>query len=133
MHQKSKIKIFLYIKFLQTLYLIQASAWVPDSLSNCLRHGIWNVSRCQEPNYYITREKGHIIRGRTAYLRQNIWFLHTTWQASDSCDSVVSSFAGMTVPQCLAWSPNFNSFCQNSLNYLRCTVCLRYRSDTCSM
>jgi hypothetical protein len=53
-----------------------------------------------------------------------------TWQALDSCNSVVSNFTGMTVPQFLAWNPNFNSLCQNSLNYVGYTVCLRYVCDT---
>jgi hypothetical protein len=48
-----------------------------------------------------------------------------TWQALDSCDSVVSNFTGMTVPQFLAWNPNFNSLCQNSLNYVGYEVCVR--------
>ena len=48
-----------------------------------------------------------------------------TWQALDSCDSVVSNFTGMTVPQFLSWNPNFNSLCQNSLNYVGYEVCVR--------
>ena len=48
-----------------------------------------------------------------------------TWQALDSCNSVVSNFTGMTVPQFLAWNPNFNSLCQNSLNYVGYVVCVR--------
>lgn len=48
-----------------------------------------------------------------------------TWQALDSCNSVVGGFIGMTVPQFLAWNPNFNSLCQNSLNYVGYVVCVR--------
>ena len=47
-----------------------------------------------------------------------------TWQALDSCNSVVSKYAGMTVPQFLAWNPNFNSLCQNSLNFVDYEVCV---------
>jgi LysM repeat protein len=47
-----------------------------------------------------------------------------TWQALDSCNSVASS-ASVTVPQFLTWNPNFNSLCQNSLNYVGYQVCLR--------
>ncbi|KAI9823660.1 MAG: hypothetical protein M1826_007678 [Phylliscum demangeonii] len=47
-----------------------------------------------------------------------------TWQASDSCASLVSTFPGMTIPQFLSWNPNFNSLCQNSLNYVGYQVCV---------
>lgn len=48
-----------------------------------------------------------------------------TWQAIDSCESVVSNTTGMTIPQFLAWNPNFNSLCQNSLSFVGYKVCLR--------
>lgn len=48
-----------------------------------------------------------------------------TWQALDSCESVVSNITGMTIPQFLAWNPNFNSLCQNSLSFVGYQVCLR--------
>ncbi|KAL4739523.1 hypothetical protein BDV11DRAFT_169938 [Aspergillus similis] len=46
------------------------------------------------------------------------------WQASDSCESVVSTLDGVTVPQFLAWNPNFNSLCQNSVNFVNYVVCV---------
>jgi len=48
-----------------------------------------------------------------------------TWKALDSCNSVASNFTGITVPQFLSWNPNFNSLCQNSLNYVGYEVCVR--------
>lgn len=48
-----------------------------------------------------------------------------TWQALDSCNSVMSNFTGMTVPQSLSWNPYFNALCQNSLNYVGYEVCVR--------
>jgi hypothetical protein len=47
------------------------------------------------------------------------------WQALDSCDSVVRTLSGVTVPQFLSWNPNFNDLCQNSLSYVGYVVCLR--------
>lgn len=47
------------------------------------------------------------------------------WKALDSCNSVVSNFTGMTVPQFLSWNPQFNSLCQNGLNYVGYEVCVR--------
>lgn len=48
------------------------------------------------------------------------------WQMQDSCDSVVSGLANVTVPQFLAWNPNFNSLCQNAVNYIGYVVCIGY-------
>ena len=48
------------------------------------------------------------------------------WQGSDSCESVVSTLDGVTVPEFLSWNPNFNSLCQNSVNFLNYVVCVRY-------
>jgi hypothetical protein len=48
-----------------------------------------------------------------------------TWQAIDSCESVVANVTGTTVPQFLAWNPNFNGLCQNSLSFVGYQVCLR--------
>ena len=48
------------------------------------------------------------------------------WQASDTYNSVARSITGVTVPQFLLWNPNFNSLCQNSLNYVGYVVCVRY-------
>lgn len=47
-----------------------------------------------------------------------------TWQALDTCDSVVSGFTGMTVPQFLAWNPNLNSLCQNAPAFTGYQVCI---------
>ncbi|KAJ5153569.1 LysM domain protein [Penicillium canariense] len=46
------------------------------------------------------------------------------WQASDSCESVVSTLDRVTVPQFLAWNPNFNSLYQNSVNFVNYVVCV---------
>lgn len=48
-----------------------------------------------------------------------------TWQALDSCESVVGNMTDVTIPQFLAWNPNFNSLCQNSLSFVGYKVCLR--------
>lgn len=48
-----------------------------------------------------------------------------TWQAYDSCESVVSNFTGMTIPEFKSWNPNFNSLCQNTLNFIGYEVCVR--------
>jgi hypothetical protein len=48
-----------------------------------------------------------------------------TWQAIDTCASVVSSYPGMTIPQFLAWNPNFNNLCQNSGSFQGYQVCVR--------
>lgn len=47
-----------------------------------------------------------------------------TWKALDSCNSVAST-VGVTVPQFLLWNPNFNSLCQNSLNFVGYQICIR--------
>lgn len=47
-----------------------------------------------------------------------------TWQAQDTCNSVVSQLAGVTVPQFLSWNPNFNSLCQNVGNFIGYEVCV---------
>lgn len=49
-----------------------------------------------------------------------------TWQASDSCGSVALAHPPITVPQFLAWNPNFNTLCQNSGNFIGYQVCARY-------
>ncbi|KAL4958979.1 uncharacterized protein BDV14DRAFT_194147 [Aspergillus stella-maris] len=46
------------------------------------------------------------------------------WQGSDSCESVVNTLHGVTVPEFLSWNPNFNSLCQNSVNFLNYVVCV---------
>jgi hypothetical protein len=46
------------------------------------------------------------------------------WQATDTCDSVVSGLSNVTVPQFLAWNPNFNALCQNAVNYIDYVVCV---------
>jgi hypothetical protein len=48
------------------------------------------------------------------------------WQLTDDCDSVVGSLANVTVPQFLAWNPNFNALCQNAVNFIGYAVCIRY-------
>lgn len=50
------------------------------------------------------------------------------WQLTDNCIGVVSSLANVTIPQFLAWNPNFNSLCQNVVNYVGYVVCIRYDS-----
>lgn len=47
------------------------------------------------------------------------------WQMQDSCDSVVSGLVNATIPQFLAWNPNFNSLCQNAVNFIDYVVCIR--------
>lgn len=49
-----------------------------------------------------------------------------TWQAWDDCNSVVSSYSSMTLPQFLAWNPNFNSLCLNTPLFTGYEVCVRY-------
>lgn len=49
------------------------------------------------------------------------------WQLTDDCNSVVSGLSNVTVPQFLAWNPNFNSLCQNAVNYVGYVVCIGYR------
>ncbi|RAH57731.1 LysM domain protein [Aspergillus piperis CBS 112811] len=46
------------------------------------------------------------------------------WQMQDTCDNVVSRLANVTVPQFLAWNPNFNTLCQNGVNYIGYVVCI---------
>ncbi|KAJ5436947.1 hypothetical protein N7445_007832 [Penicillium cf. griseofulvum] len=46
------------------------------------------------------------------------------WQLTDDCNSVVSGLSGVTVPQFLSWNPNFNSLCQNAVNYVGYAVCI---------
>lgn len=48
-----------------------------------------------------------------------------TWQALNSYESVVGAVNGMTIPQFLAWNPNFNDLCRNSLSFVGYNVCLR--------
>ncbi|OGM50928.1 hypothetical protein ABOM_000718 [Aspergillus bombycis] len=47
-----------------------------------------------------------------------------TWQASDTCDSVVGGLGNVTLPQFLAWNPNFNSLCLNSPFFIGYEVCI---------
>ncbi|KAL6230075.1 hypothetical protein BDW75DRAFT_245169 [Aspergillus navahoensis] len=46
------------------------------------------------------------------------------WQTLDSCNSVVGSLTNVTIPQFLAWNPNFNSLCQNAVNFIGYVVCI---------
>lgn len=46
------------------------------------------------------------------------------WQATDTCDSVVGGLSNVTIPQFLAWNPNFNALCQNAVNYIDYVVCV---------
>ncbi|CAG8905566.1 unnamed protein product [Penicillium egyptiacum] len=46
------------------------------------------------------------------------------WQLTDDCNSVVSELSSVTVPQFLSWNPNFNSLCQNAVNYVGYAVCI---------
>ncbi|KAJ5656875.1 hypothetical protein N7507_008825 [Penicillium longicatenatum] len=46
------------------------------------------------------------------------------WQATDTCDSVVGGLSNVTIPQFLAWNPNFNALCQNAVNYIAYVVCV---------
>lgn len=48
-----------------------------------------------------------------------------TWQPSDTCNSVVGGLANVTLPQFLAWNPNFNSLCLNSPSFFGYEVCIR--------
>ncbi|GIC84370.1 uncharacterized protein Aud_000186 [Aspergillus udagawae] len=41
-----------------------------------------------------------------------------TWQALDTCNTVVSDLLNVTLAQFLAWNPNFNSLCQNGVNFI---------------
>ncbi|KAE8150567.1 hypothetical protein BDV25DRAFT_172050 [Aspergillus avenaceus] len=47
-----------------------------------------------------------------------------TWTARDTCNSVVGSLANVTLPQFLAWNPNFNSLCLNSPFFIGYEVCI---------
>ncbi|KNG89016.1 hypothetical protein ANOM_002404 [Aspergillus nomiae NRRL 13137] len=47
-----------------------------------------------------------------------------TWQASDTCDSVVSGLGNVTLSQFLAWNPNFSSLCLNSPFFIGYEVCI---------
>lgn len=49
-----------------------------------------------------------------------------TWQALDTCEDVVAGLQGITLAQFLAWNPNFNSLCLNSINFVGYEVCIRY-------
>ncbi|CAG7962411.1 unnamed protein product [Penicillium salamii] len=46
------------------------------------------------------------------------------WQGTDTCDSVVGGLSNVTIPQFLAWNPNFNALCQNAVNYIDYVVCV---------
>ncbi|KAF2719531.1 carbohydrate-binding module family 50 protein [Polychaeton citri CBS 116435] len=47
-----------------------------------------------------------------------------TWQANDTCNSVVRGFSGMTLTQFQAWNPNLNDLCQNGLSFFGYQVCV---------
>ncbi|OCK74384.1 carbohydrate-binding module family 50 protein [Lepidopterella palustris CBS 459.81] len=47
-----------------------------------------------------------------------------TWQALDTCASIVSTYPGMTIPQFLSWNPNFNDLCQNAGGFQGYQVCV---------
>ncbi|SMR60144.1 unnamed protein product [Zymoseptoria tritici ST99CH_3D1] len=47
-----------------------------------------------------------------------------TWLPTDTCESVVSQHTSLSVPQFLAWNPNFNSLCGNSFNFIGYSVCI---------
>jgi LysM domain len=49
-----------------------------------------------------------------------------TWQALDTCEDIVAGLEGITLTQFLAWNPNFNSLCLNSINFVGYEVCIRY-------
>ncbi|KAL6230178.1 hypothetical protein BDW75DRAFT_248902 [Aspergillus navahoensis] len=46
------------------------------------------------------------------------------WQTLDSCNNVVGSLTNVPIPQFLAWNPNFNSLCQNAVNYFGYIICI---------
>ncbi|CAF9925025.1 hypothetical protein IMSHALPRED_006356 [Imshaugia aleurites] len=48
-----------------------------------------------------------------------------TWQAHDTCASVALAHPPITVPQFLAWNPNFNPLCHNVANFIEHGVCVR--------
>lgn len=48
-----------------------------------------------------------------------------TWGPYDTCDEVVAGLDGVTLPQFLAWNPNFNSLCLNSPFFIGYEVCIR--------
>lgn len=47
-----------------------------------------------------------------------------TWQATDSCDSVVLAHPPITLPQFLSWNPNINVLCQNVYNFIGYQFCV---------
>jgi hypothetical protein len=47
-----------------------------------------------------------------------------TWQAGDSCESLVLRHPDITVTQFLAWNPNFNSLCVNGVKFAGYEVCI---------
>lgn len=49
-----------------------------------------------------------------------------TWRAYDTCNDVVAKHSDATLPQFLAWNPNFDSLCGNAVLFDRYEVCLRY-------
>lgn len=48
-----------------------------------------------------------------------------TWQATDTCETVVQKLVSNTVSQFLAWNPNFNSLGGNSASFVGYEVCVR--------
>ena len=48
-----------------------------------------------------------------------------TWQAQDTCASVALAHPPITIPQFLAWNPNFNPLCQNIANFIGYEICVR--------
>ncbi|KAJ5136402.1 hypothetical protein N7448_004956 [Penicillium atrosanguineum] len=47
-----------------------------------------------------------------------------TWQADDTCDSVVGGLVNVTLPQFFSWNPNINSLCLNAPFFIGYEVCL---------
>ncbi|CDM37952.1 hypothetical protein DTO013E5_10197 [Penicillium roqueforti] len=47
-----------------------------------------------------------------------------TWQADDTCDSVVGGLANVTLPQFFSWNPNINSLCLNAIFFIGYEVCV---------
>lgn len=47
-----------------------------------------------------------------------------TWKAYDTCNDVVARYGDITLPQFLAWNPNFNSLCGNSVLFHGYEVCV---------
>lgn len=48
-----------------------------------------------------------------------------TWQPGDSCESVLIQRQGIGMAQFLAWNPNFNALCRNTVKFIGYEVCVR--------